>query len=153
MQTSAIDCTTFLLHYKADWTIHVVCLLIGCKGICHRFRNIGGGKYSAYELGFKRCSECDIYIKFAGPRCPCCRYPLRSKKRNYTKVRTFSSNRVVVAWVNFFSAQHRSVDRLSINLVYCCNPYCKESMSNMFFVLCCMHSLFFYWWDDNIIIY
>ena len=66
--------------------------MIGCKGICHRFRNIGGGKYSAYGLGFKRCSECNIYTEFAGPRCPCCKYPLRSKKRNYTKVSSSSSS-------------------------------------------------------------
>jgi hypothetical protein len=39
-------------------------------------RSIGGGGYSVYELGFKRCSECGIYIKFAGPRYPCCKLPL-----------------------------------------------------------------------------
>ena len=38
----------------------------------------------------RRCSECGIYIKFEGPRCPCCKLPLRSKKRNYTKFSTFS---------------------------------------------------------------
>lgn len=68
---------------------NVCCLSIGCKGICQRFPKIGGGKYSVYELGFKRCSECGIYIKFGGPRCPCCRLPLRSKKRNYAKISTF----------------------------------------------------------------
>ena len=121
---------------------NICCLLIGCKGICHRFRNIGGGKYSAYELGFKRCSNCDIYIKFAGPRCPCRRYPLRSKKRNYTKVSTFSSNKVVVVWVYFFSAQYRSVDRVSINLVYCCNRTVKNPylISSLLFVACIRYS-------------
>ena len=123
------------------------CLLIGCKGICHRFRNIGGGKYSAYELGFKRCSNCDIYIKFAGPRCPCRRYPLRSKKRNYTKVSTFSSNRVVVACVNFSQPRigplidYRSI--LAIAAILTVKNPCL--ICSLFFVLCCMHSLFFYW--------
>jgi predicted amidophosphoribosyltransferase len=66
-----------------------------CKGICQRFRNIGGGRNSVYELGFKRCSECGIYIKFAGPKCPCCKLPLRSKKRNGVKIDRSDSKTVV----------------------------------------------------------
>ncbi len=72
------------------------CLPLVCKGICLRFPNIGGGKYSIYELGFKRCSECGIYIKFAGPRCPCCKLPLRTKKRNYLKAGTIDSKTIVI---------------------------------------------------------
>lgn len=62
--------------------IMIKILPVGCKGICIRFQNIGGGKYSAYRLGYKRCSECGIYIKYQGIRCPCCRYPLRSNRRS-----------------------------------------------------------------------
>lgn len=56
--------------------------LLSCKGICSRYDKTGGGKQSAYSLGYKRCSECDLYIRFDGSRCPCCHYPLRSKRRN-----------------------------------------------------------------------
>jgi len=101
-------CVFFVCHvtfatkynFTARQSMHSIYLLllycnvfhmsVGCKGVCQRFRNIGGGKHSVYELGFKRCSECGIYIKFAGPRCPCCKLPLRSKMRNYTK--THNSN-------------------------------------------------------------
>ena len=29
---------------------------------------------------FKRCSECDIYIKYDGNRCPCCKIHLETKE-------------------------------------------------------------------------
>ena len=35
---------------------------IGCKGVCYRYQSIRGGMYSAYKKGFKRCTECSIYI-------------------------------------------------------------------------------------------
>ncbi|MGD1837922.1 MAG: hypothetical protein ACPKPY_07675 [Nitrososphaeraceae archaeon] len=44
-----------------------------------------GGKESLYKLGFKRCSECDIYIKSSKIRCPCCKYLLRTKGREKVK--------------------------------------------------------------------
>jgi len=49
---------------------------LGCKGICTRFDKTGGGKQSAYGLGYKRCSECSLYIRFEGSRCPCCKHSL-----------------------------------------------------------------------------
>ena len=84
LHISAIDCRLFITICRSM----ICCLPLVCKGICHRFRITGGGKHSVYELGFKRCSECGIYIKFAGPRCPCCKLPLRTKKRNYVKLST-----------------------------------------------------------------
>ncbi|HVX02685.1 MAG TPA: hypothetical protein VHA09_05990 [Nitrososphaera sp.] len=56
-------------------------MVLGCRGLCARLETIGGGKYSAYSLGYKRCSSCDIYIKWDSCRCPCCKLPLRVKKR------------------------------------------------------------------------
>jgi hypothetical protein len=57
---------------------------LSCKGHCNRFESKKGGKYSLYAQNFKRCSECDIYIKYDGNRCPCCNYPLRNKRRSTT---------------------------------------------------------------------
>lgn len=59
-----------------------VLFLLGCKGLCVRYDKIGGGKQSAYQLGYKRCSVCSLYIRFDGIHCPCCKFPLRSKKRS-----------------------------------------------------------------------
>ena len=57
---------------------------MNCKGHCNRFesKKKKGGKYSLYAQNFKRCSECDIYIKYDGNRCPCCKCPLRNKRSN-----------------------------------------------------------------------
>ena len=51
--------------YCSCYYCNVFHLSLGCKDVCQRFQNIGGGRYSVYELGFKRCSQCGIYIKFA----------------------------------------------------------------------------------------
>jgi hypothetical protein len=40
--------------------------LLGCKGICTRYDKIGGCHQSAYQLGYKRCTECSLYIRFDG---------------------------------------------------------------------------------------
>ncbi|HET7643622.1 MAG TPA: hypothetical protein VFK40_08950 [Nitrososphaeraceae archaeon] len=59
---------------------------MSCKGYCTRFNSKKGGKYSLYAQNFKRCTECAIYIKYDGNRCPCCKYPLRNKRRSTAKV-------------------------------------------------------------------
>ncbi|MEW5840441.1 MAG: hypothetical protein AB1753_05495 [Thermoproteota archaeon] len=56
-------------------------MAIGCRGICTRHETTGGGKRSAYGQGYKRCSSCGVFIKVEGMRCPCCKLPLRSKRR------------------------------------------------------------------------
>ncbi|MGH9952402.1 MAG: hypothetical protein ACRD5J_12290, partial [Nitrososphaeraceae archaeon] len=52
-----------------------------------------GGAHSPYRLGFKRCTECGLFIKYSGIRCPCCSHTLRTKSRNkgkkYVSVRKF----------------------------------------------------------------
>ena len=59
----------------------VFTMVLGCKGLCDRLETTGGGKHSAYQLGYKRCSACGVFIKTDERRCPCCRLPLRLKKR------------------------------------------------------------------------
>jgi len=41
-------------------------MVIGCKGICDKFLTSGGGMISRYRLGFKRCTECGLFIKYEG---------------------------------------------------------------------------------------
>jgi hypothetical protein len=52
-----------------------------CRGICHRHRaqERSGGRYAN---GQKRCQVCQIYMKWDGLRCPCCRSRLRTKSHN-----------------------------------------------------------------------
>ena len=58
-------------------------VLLICKGMCIRFDKTGGGKQSVYELGYKRCSGRNVFFRFDCSRCPCCHFPLRSKRRHY----------------------------------------------------------------------
>ena len=50
-----------------------------CKGICIRHKVSG-----RYIYGHKRCQKCEIFIKWNGPRCPCCGYKLRNRPRNFS---------------------------------------------------------------------
>ena len=53
-----------------------------CKGICVRYKAqkpVGTGRYAS---GQRRCQICEIFIKWEGLWCPCCKYRLRTKSRN-----------------------------------------------------------------------
>ena len=56
-----------------------------CRGICAKYKvkkpNSGEGHYIS---GHKRCSRCEIFVKWIGIHCPCCNIPLRTKPRNTT---------------------------------------------------------------------
>jgi DNA-directed RNA polymerase subunit RPC12/RpoP len=53
---------------------------MGCKDICKRHRApVGSGRYAN---GQKRCQIFELFIRWDGPRCPCCGYKLRTKPRN-----------------------------------------------------------------------
>jgi hypothetical protein len=48
-----------------------------CKGICLHHKASG-----RYANGHKRCQICDLFIKWNGVFCPCCRRRLRIGPRN-----------------------------------------------------------------------
>jgi hypothetical protein len=52
---------------------------MSCKGICirHKVKKKFGGGW--YDLGAKRCSVCNIFIKWDEIRCPCCNNVLRTQ--------------------------------------------------------------------------
>lgn len=61
-------------------------MVLSCKGLCDRLPNIiKGGNESLYKKGFKRSTECNIYILLNDNRCPCCKYRLRWKRREKPK--------------------------------------------------------------------
>ena len=53
-----------------------------CMGICIRHKTSG-----RYADGHKRCKNCDLFIKWDGPWCPCCGYKLRTRPRNFSKAK------------------------------------------------------------------
>ena len=57
---------------------------MSCNKICSNYvvKKPGDKKIGRYELGQKRCSVCEVFIKFDGKNCPCCGTNLRQKPRN-----------------------------------------------------------------------
>jgi len=52
-----------------------------CNEICKKYKAQNNGLEGRYEQGQKRCTNCEIYIKWEGLWCPCCGYLLRTKPR------------------------------------------------------------------------
>lgn len=57
---------------------------MACKGACGKYKitkppvNSDG----RYRMGQKRCTTCELYVKWEGRHCPCCSSQLRYKPRN-----------------------------------------------------------------------
>jgi len=54
---------------------------MSCNGICERFKaKMNPSIPSRYAQGQKRCSVCEIFIKWdENQYCPCCNYKLRTR--------------------------------------------------------------------------
>lgn len=52
-----------------------------CKGICTKYRAEGYEGRHRYENGQKLCPVCEIFMTYAGIRCPCCGVKLRITPR------------------------------------------------------------------------
>jgi hypothetical protein len=50
--------------------------------ICKKYRAIKPKQGSRYASGQARCQICEIFMKWSGLRCPCCKTQLRRKPRN-----------------------------------------------------------------------
>ena len=58
-----------------------------CKGTCEKYKVVRpcytlGSKVGHYIVGNKRCSVCDIFLRWDGIKCPCCHTLLRVSSRN-----------------------------------------------------------------------
>lgn len=53
-----------------------------CKGSCSKYKVTIRRDKGIYKRGYKKCSICEIFIKWDGLFCPCCNYKLRNKPRN-----------------------------------------------------------------------
>lgn len=56
-------------------------LIMGCNGICNRYKAKKPLMQSRYASGQKKCSVCDIFVKWDGTNCPCCGMVLRTNPR------------------------------------------------------------------------
>jgi len=57
---------------------------LACKGLCTRYKSKKNHTNSEgrYAEGQKRCSNCEVFVKWDGVKCPCCNVTLRVKPRN-----------------------------------------------------------------------
>lgn len=56
---------------------------MSCIGICKKFKAKKEAPLSGrYDAGHKRCSTCELFIKWNGAKCPCCGMLLRTKPRS-----------------------------------------------------------------------
>ena len=56
---------------------------MSCKEVCHRYKAAKPGKANIrYAVDPKRCTTCDVFMKWDGPRCPCCAITFRSNPKN-----------------------------------------------------------------------
>ncbi|MCH9658383.1 hypothetical protein K0U27_06770 [archaeon] len=52
-----------------------------CKGICKRFEGEKISNGLKYSSGYKRCTNCSLFVKTVDIRCPCCNVKLRTRSR------------------------------------------------------------------------
>ena len=54
-----------------------------CRSLCLKHKAYKTSEtLSYYSQGYKLCKECEIFLDWAGTRCPCCNTVLRSKPHN-----------------------------------------------------------------------
>ncbi len=54
-----------------------------CRSLCLKYKAYKTSEtLSYYGQGYKLCKECEIFLDWAGTRCPCCNTVLRSKPHN-----------------------------------------------------------------------
>jgi hypothetical protein len=59
--------------------------MMGCKGICIRYKADRPKSGIRYMSGQKRCQICEIYLNWQGLWCPCCRCRLRGRPKKRAK--------------------------------------------------------------------
>ena len=71
--------------------------LMVCKGICtkYKIKKSHFNRDGRYALGQKRCSICEIFVKWEGIHCPCCNFVLRVKPRNTHNRRKFQEVQMI----------------------------------------------------------
>ena len=53
-----------------------------CRNVCVAYKAVRQEHGSYYANGNKRCSECELFLKWSGSKCPCCNKILRTRPHN-----------------------------------------------------------------------
>lgn len=80
MKYSSIICQ--LLRIQFINNIYLQIYSMTCKGTCIRYKAKSSSGNRHYELGHKRCSTCEIFIKWDKMHCPCCNFTLRTRPKS-----------------------------------------------------------------------
>ena len=64
---------------------------MSCKGISIRHKAVS----NHYANGQKRCRVCQLFIKWDGVWCPCCRCRLRTRPRSFKFKRKLREEKVI----------------------------------------------------------
>jgi hypothetical protein len=69
---------------------------MACKSICLNL-DVAKASHGRYAKGWKRCSICDIYLKWEGLYCPCCGFKLRTMpRREKYKAKVREKNSILI---------------------------------------------------------
>jgi len=79
-----------------------------CREICLKLKILKPRNTSPYALGLKLCTHCEIFLKWSGEICPCCKTKLRTiprskaQKENLRKIlsRKNIKNKVLKSFVS-----------------------------------------------------
>ena len=69
---------------------------MSCRNICIELKAKKSFRTSYYEDGLRRCTECEIFMRWNGMRCPCCGAALRIKSHDAKVRRKLSKTRKFV---------------------------------------------------------
>lgn len=70
-----------MINLTLDITQQFQKLIMACKGICDKYMAQKPLMQSRYAEGQKRCSVCEIFMRWDGNNCPCCGVMLRTSPR------------------------------------------------------------------------
>jgi len=62
-----------------------------CSGRCKQYRAIRPTQIGRYASGQKRCNFCEIFVKYEGSICPCCKRKLRCLPRSRKDKESYQS--------------------------------------------------------------
>ena len=66
-----------------------------CQGICNTYKITKGTRENSwYKKGAKRCTTCNIFIKWDGLWCPCCGYMLRNRPKGNQYKQNIEKSRI-----------------------------------------------------------
>jgi len=81
---------------------------ISCRNICIKYKAKKSYRSSYYEDGLRRCTECEVFIRWNNnSRCPCCGTTLRIKTHDAKVRRKLRGTKKFVYWATDTRQEYR----------------------------------------------